>query len=45
MLMYVAVPARRSETATNFRAGLTFEPVRRVRIDVGMGATPAELET
>jgi hypothetical protein len=42
---YVAVPARRSESTTNFRAGLTFEPVQRVRIDVGMGATPTELET
>jgi hypothetical protein len=42
---YRAAPARRSETSTNFRAGLTFEPVRRVRVDVGMGATPTELET
>jgi hypothetical protein len=42
---YIAVPARRSEDSTNFRAGIGFQPVRRVRIDVGMGATPAELET
>jgi len=42
---YIAVPARRSESATNFRAGIEFQPVRRVRVDVGMGATPAELET
>jgi hypothetical protein len=42
---YVAAPTRRSESSTNFRAGLTFQPARRVRIDVGMGATPAELET
>jgi hypothetical protein len=42
---YISVPARRSESATNFRAGLTFQPVWRVRVDVGMGAAPAELET
>ncbi|MGH7600776.1 MAG: hypothetical protein ACREOI_30845, partial [bacterium] len=42
---YIAVPARRSESATNFRAGLTFQPVWRVRVDVGMGATPTELDT
>jgi hypothetical protein len=42
---YIAVPGRRSESAMNFRAGLSFEPVQRVRIDVGMGATPTELET
>jgi hypothetical protein len=42
---YRSAPARRSDTSTNFRAGLTFQPVRRVRVDVGMGATPAELET
>jgi len=42
---YIAVPARRSESSTNFRAGLGFQPVRRVRVDIGMGATPAELET
>ncbi len=42
---YIAVPARRSENATNFRAGLTFQPVWRVRLDIGMGATLTELET
>jgi len=42
---YIAVPARRSESSTNFRAGLGFQPARRVRIDVGMGAKPTELET
>ena len=42
---YIAVPARRSESSTNFRAGLGFQPVQRVRVDIGMGATPTELET
>jgi hypothetical protein len=42
---YIAVPARRSESSTNFRVGLGFQPARRVRIDIGMGATPTELET
>lgn len=42
---YIAVPARRSESSTSFHAGLGFQPVRRVRVDIGMGATPTELET
>ena len=41
---YRAVPVRRSESTTDFRFGLSFEPSRRVCIDVGMGAELAELE-
>ncbi len=42
---YRATPARRSETALDFRLGLSFEPSKRVRLDVGMGASPTDLET
>jgi hypothetical protein len=42
---YYAIPVRRSESTTDFRFGISFEPVQRVRIDVGMGATPTELDT
>ncbi|MDZ7268920.1 MAG: hypothetical protein ONB48_14395 [candidate division KSB1 bacterium] len=42
---YRAVPVRRSETSLHFRAGVSFQPAGPVRIDVGLGASPADLET
>ncbi|NUO83606.1 hypothetical protein HUU05_26320 [candidate division KSB1 bacterium] len=42
---YRATPVRRSETSLHFRLGLSFEPSKRVRLDVGMGASPTDLET
>lgn len=42
---YIAVPVHRSESSTDFRFGISFRPTGRVRLDVGMGATPTELET
>ncbi len=41
---YISVPVRNSESTTDFRFGVTFEPSRRVRFDVGMGTSPTELE-
>jgi hypothetical protein len=41
---YVAVPVRRSESSTDFHFGVSFEPSRRVRFEVGMGTTPTELD-
>jgi hypothetical protein len=41
---YISVPVRRSESTTDFRFGVTFEPSRRVRFEVGMGTKPTELE-
>lgn len=42
---YRAVPVRRSEASLNFRAGASFQPAKAVRIDVGLGASPTDLET
>ncbi|RIK55135.1 hypothetical protein DCC62_31495 [candidate division KSB1 bacterium] len=42
---YRAVPVRRSENSLNFRAGVSFQPAKPVRIDVGLGASPTDLET
>ncbi len=42
---YRATPVRRSETSLDFRLGLSFEPSKRVRLDVGLGASPTDLET
>jgi hypothetical protein len=41
---YVATPARRSETSLDFRAGLSFEPSKRVRLDMGTGASLTDLK-
>jgi len=41
---YISVPVRNGESTTDFRFGVTFEPSRRVRFDVGMGTSPTELE-
>ncbi|MFQ5631891.1 MAG: hypothetical protein ACE5I1_24230, partial [bacterium] len=41
---YISVPVKRSETSTAYHLGVTFQPVRRVRIDVGMGAKLTELK-
>ena len=41
---YISVPVRRSETSTAYHLGVSFQPVQRVRIDVGMGAKPTELK-
>lgn len=41
---YISVPVKRSETSTAYHLGVTFQPVQRVRIDLGMGAKPTELK-
>ncbi len=42
---YRATPVRRIENSLNFRAGVSFQPAKPVRIDVGLGASPTDLET
>jgi hypothetical protein len=42
---YRAVPVRRNETSLDFRAGVSFQPAKPVRIDVALGASPTDLET
>ncbi len=42
---YIATPARRSENSLDFRLGLSFEPSKHVRLDMGTSTSLTDLET
>lgn len=42
---YIATPGRRSENALDFRLGLSFEPSKHVRLDMGTSTSLTDLET
>ncbi len=41
---YLATPARRSENSLDFRLGLSFEPSKHVRLDLGTSTSLTDLE-